>query len=121
MSREGDSQKDSGSDDPSHMKLSTVGKISFDDTGSISSINQYQIVKPLGKGSFAEVFLCHDRKAKLDYAVKIFNKSLLRRKRRMERTAKGVHVHSELDKVCRLVFSQAAHSNDDRSSAKSLS
>mmetsp|Transcript_1205 Transcript_1205/g.3031 ORF Transcript_1205/g.3031 Transcript_1205/m.3031 type:complete len:421 (+) Transcript_1205:96-1358(+) len=76
-----------------------VSEIRLDDAGSLVSINQYTIIQGLGKGSFAEVFLCADATTKNEYAVKVFNKSLLRRKRTMERTARGVHVHSELEKV----------------------
>lgn len=77
-----------------------VGSISFDDFGNLRSINQYDILCALGKGSFAEVLLCRDRDNEKEYAVKVFNKSMLRRKRTMERSADGaVHVHCELEKV----------------------
>lgn len=76
-------------------------------TGGVKQVNQYAVVRFLGKGSFAEVFLCQDKKSKRDVAVKVFQKSILRRKRRMARTAKGVVVSSELDKArsARGVFS----------------
>ena len=85
---------------PRSIRKSAVGTINFDEaTGAITAINQYDITQALGKGSYAEVFLCRDRVKKEEFAVKIFNKSLLRRKRTMERTAAGVSVHSELEKV----------------------
>jgi len=95
------------------IKKSGVGSVSFDDGGAIRTINQYNIIRPLGKGSFAEVFLCCDKSTKDQYAVKIFNKSLLRRKRTMERTANGVHVHSELEKVEReiAIMKRLVHPN----------
>ncbi|KAJ8609620.1 hypothetical protein CTAYLR_006284 [Chrysophaeum taylorii] len=95
------------------LKLSPVRTVSFDDAGSLLRINQYQMLKPLGKGSFAEVYLCCDVKSKTEYAVKIFNKSLLRRKRTMERTVDGIHVHSELEKVEReiAIMKNLSHPN----------
>lgn len=95
------------------LKESDVGSISFDDSGSIVTINQYDIKKPLGKGSFAEVYLCGDRNTNEDYAVKVFNKSLLRRRRTMARTSCGVQVHSELEKVEReiAIMKKLVHPN----------
>lgn len=65
----------------------------------MKQINQYRLHRKLGQGSFAEVFLATDEHVHKDFAAKIFNKSLLRRKRTMNRTAAGVKVTSELDKV----------------------
>ena len=95
------------------IKESEVGKICYDDGGALKSVNQYDVLQPLGKGSFAEVFLVKDRNSKEEYAVKIFNKGLLRRKRTMERTAEGVHVHTELEKVEReiQIMKELTHPN----------
>ena len=43
-------------------------------------INQYRIVKTLGKGSFATVKLCIDTQTKFSYAIKQMSKSMLKKK-----------------------------------------
>jgi len=40
-------------------------------------INQYEVIKTLGKGSFADVKLCIDTKTKEKYAVKLMSKKIL--------------------------------------------
>jgi len=73
--------------------------VDYNDDGEMKQINQYSLHHKLGQGSFAEVYLATNENDKQEYAAKIFNKSLLRRKRTMNRTATGVKVTSELDKV----------------------
>jgi len=43
-------------------------------------INQYQVEKILGKGSFAVVKLCKDTKTNQQYAIKIMSKKELKKK-----------------------------------------
>lgn len=43
-------------------------------------INQYQMVKKLGQGSFGKVKLCYDVNSNLYYAAKIMSKDKLKRK-----------------------------------------
>ena len=43
-------------------------------------INNYQIIKVIGEGSFSEVKLCIDTKTGIQYAIKQMNKKFLRRK-----------------------------------------
>jgi serine/threonine protein kinase len=42
-------------------------------------INQYMIVKKLGQGKFAKVYKCMDQKTKQTYAMKIMNKTKLKK------------------------------------------
>jgi serine/threonine protein kinase len=42
------------------------------------TINQYSISKKLGKGAYGTVFLAHMNETHYDYAMKIFNKNVLR-------------------------------------------
>lgn len=41
-------------------------------------INQYEVIKTLGKGAFADVKLCVDTKTKEKYAVKLMSKKFLK-------------------------------------------
>ena len=52
--------------------------------GDLTDVNEYHFVKALGRGAFAEVSLCTDG-AGQHYAIKVFDKSLLRRKRQLIR------------------------------------
>ncbi len=58
--------------------------IERDDLGDLTDVNEYHFVKALGRGAFAEVSLCTDG-AGQHYAIKVFDKSLLRRKRQLIR------------------------------------
>lgn len=41
-------------------------------------INQYEVIKTLGKGAFADVKLCVDTKTQEKYAVKLMSKKFLK-------------------------------------------
>ena len=41
-------------------------------------INQYEVIKTLGKGAFADVKLCIDTKTQEKYAVKLMSKKFLK-------------------------------------------
>ena len=47
-------------------------------------INQYKVLKKLGKGSFATIKLCQDQKTKSRYAIKIMNKAMLKSRKASE-------------------------------------
>ena len=44
-------------------------------------VNQYEIEKTLGKGSFAKVYLCIDKNTKTKYALKEMDKALLKKQK----------------------------------------
>ena len=81
-----------------HARESVKKNVEYDD-GQVKRINQYELGAKLGQGSFAEVFRAKSDDKGLISACKVFNKSLLRRKRTMTRTGRGVEVHNELEKV----------------------
>jgi serine/threonine protein kinase len=69
------------------------------ESGTVRRIKQYTLLTRLGQGSFAEVFLAKSDVDETYCAAKVFDKSLLRRKRTISRTVEGFKIHSELDKV----------------------
>ena len=62
-----------------HRTVTTTSMISHKERGQ-TRINQYQMVKKLGQGSFGKVKLCYDVNTNLYYAVKIMSKDKLKRK-----------------------------------------
>ena len=44
-------------------------------------VNQYEIEKVLGKGSFAKVYLCKDKTTNTKYALKEMDKALLKKQK----------------------------------------
>jgi|TARA_B100000700_G_C14755557_1_gene719611 serine/threonine protein kinase len=69
------------------------------ESGTVRRIKQYTLLTRLGQGSFAEVFLAKSDVDETYCAAKVFDKSLLRRKRTISRTVEGFKIHSELDKA----------------------
>ncbi|CAK4714803.1 unnamed protein product [Aphanomyces euteiches] len=64
-----------------------VASVQVDDSGVPGHVNDYSIVKLLGEGAFAKVYLCErvqDYVVK-QYAMKVFNKSFLKRKREFKK------------------------------------
>ena len=60
-----------------------------DDMGTLKTINQYSVVKPLGEGAFSEVYLVRSAGENGDlFAAKVMYKSLLRRRRTFGRRGK---------------------------------
>mmetsp|Transcript_25799 Transcript_25799/g.50401 ORF Transcript_25799/g.50401 Transcript_25799/m.50401 type:complete len:438 (-) Transcript_25799:97-1410(-) len=52
-----------------------------DEETGIKTVNQFEIVKPLGKGAFGKVKLCKDTRDGKLYALKIMDKNVLKKKR----------------------------------------
>ena len=73
--------------------MEKVGAISLEKVISGSDdgkmyIKQYELGSTLGKGSYAKVKLCYDTEANREkFAIKIFNKSLLKRRRTWDSTS----------------------------------
>ena len=56
-----------------------------DDDDHVTDVDEYHFVKHLGQGAFAEVSLVVDTSTGKHFAVKCFDKSLLRRRRQLAR------------------------------------
>jgi len=61
-------------------KMTTSVQVYKDDENR-KFVNQYQVLKKIGSGSYGKVKLCHNTHDNRDYALKIINKEILRRKR----------------------------------------
>ena len=81
-----------------------------DSNDNVTDFNEYHLVRRLGAGAFAHVDLCEIRHPRPSFfapapppdqfAVKIFNKSILRKKRKYVSDASGkMHFTTELDKT----------------------
>jgi len=81
-----------------HVALET------DEFGDITQVNEYHVIRNLGRGAFAEVKLCRqvtgdDNKKGDLFAIKVFNKSLLKRQRSLARGPGRMKVNTALNKV----------------------
>ena len=63
----------------SNVTNTTTAKKGVHEDGAM--INQYVIIKTLGRGTFASVLLCKDTKSGEQFAIKKMNKKLLRQKK----------------------------------------
>jgi serine/threonine protein kinase len=73
----------------------------------ISNVNQYELLKPLGRGSFGDVYLATDGTAK--YAIKILKKSALLR----QRQGKVKRALSQTSPLCSLLRVTCSHGLTD--------
>ncbi|KAF0716647.1 Aste57867_2731 [Aphanomyces stellatus] len=67
-----------------------VAAVKVDDSGAPHHVNDYTVLKQLGEGAFAKVYLCErttnaSDKTTKQYAMKVFNKSFLKRKREFKK------------------------------------
>jgi len=100
------------SDDPParERRDSKVETRKVDSNDNVTDFNEYHLVRRLGAGAFAHVDLCEIRHPRPSFfapapppdqfAVKVFNKSILRKKRKYVSDASGkMHFTTELDKT----------------------
>jgi len=82
----------------------SAADIDYDsDEGTVIAVNQYKIGKSLGSGAFADVRLAEIEKGDETekFAVKIFSKRTLKKKRTMKKEAGKMKVHTALENVAR--------------------
>jgi [calcium/calmodulin-dependent protein kinase] kinase len=70
------------------VKVTTKASKSRRKSGEVQ-INSYVIKQLLGKGSYGKVKLCTDLSSNIDYAIKIFSKPLLSRKKDYIKSSEG--------------------------------
>ncbi|GMI05349.1 hypothetical protein TrLO_g4117 [Triparma laevis f. longispina] len=111
----------------SHVLSTTHASEEFDDDGGIVHVNDFTVLQTLGSGSFATVKLARKDNKKAEpyegeekgqnkeklYAVKILNKSILKRMRTMTREGRKMTVHTAYEKVDEeiCVMKQLRHPN----------
>lgn len=89
-----------------HVTITTISNISTNNTGK-ERINQYQIVKKIGEGSFSRVFLCFDvNNSKNKFAMKIMDKTSLKTKMISSKETAYTQVQKEM-----AVMKQMDHPN----------
>eukprot|EP00742_Colponemidia_sp_Colp-10_P002254 GILJ01002408.1.p1 GENE.GILJ01002408.1~~GILJ01002408.1.p1 ORF type:complete len:443 (-),score=66.46 GILJ01002408.1:154-1440(-) len=78
-----------------------------------AQINEYTLVKDLGEGAFGKVKLCVHKDTQVQYAVKIFKKSVLRRKREFKQTEHGMRIVDAMQDVMReiAIMKKLSHAN----------
>mmetsp|Transcript_96810 Transcript_96810/g.276630 ORF Transcript_96810/g.276630 Transcript_96810/m.276630 type:complete len:409 (+) Transcript_96810:213-1439(+) len=88
-------------DDSPLRQIQTTGKsivVRNEESGQVNKVNDYNVVKLLGTGSFAEVYLVEQ--AGQQYAVKCFDKSVLSKRRTFSRAKSGrMVVSTAMDQV----------------------
>eukprot|EP00281_Chroomonas_sp_CCMP1168_P034563 CAMPEP_0206255336 /NCGR_PEP_ID=MMETSP0047_2-20121206/24190_1 /ASSEMBLY_ACC=CAM_ASM_000192 /TAXON_ID=195065 /ORGANISM="Chroomonas mesostigmatica_cf, Strain CCMP1168" /LENGTH=438 /DNA_ID=CAMNT_0053681723 /DNA_START=118 /DNA_END=1434 /DNA_ORIENTATION=+ len=62
------------------VETDTIEKKTDEETG-IKTVNSFEMIKPLGKGAFGKVKLCKDTRDGKLYALKIMDKTVLKKKR----------------------------------------
>eukprot|EP00968_Pinguiococcus_pyrenoidosus_P026815 scaffold7339_cov249-Pinguiococcus_pyrenoidosus.AAC.15 len=80
--------------------------VSLDNNGVLESINEYVVVRHIADGSFSNVYEVERNEegvGPVRYAAKVMHKSLLRRRRNIERKGRKTVVKTALDNVAREV------------------
>ena len=83
------------------IETDTIDKRKDEDTG-VKTVNQFEIVRPLGKGAFGKVKLCKDTRDGKLYALKIMDKNVLKKKRQgmsnmLQSVQKEIAIMKKLD------------------------
>eukprot|EP00924_Labyrinthula_sp_SR-Ha-C_P015195 maker-scaffold_9-snap-gene-11.11-mRNA-1 protein AED:0.05 eAED:0.07 QI:0/0.66/0.75/1/1/1/4/525/450 len=69
--------------------------------GRERQVNQYQLISQVGTGAFSEVFVCKDVYRQKTFAMKIFSRSYLKRKRQFLQFKHKMKVQTAMDDVDR--------------------
>ncbi|KAK1930128.1 putative serine/threonine-protein kinase [Phytophthora citrophthora] len=86
--------------------------VQVNSAGATSYVNNYKIVNMLGEGTFSKVYLCHNE-AGNEFALKVINKSILKRKREYKRVDGKLVLSNAFQKVQKevAIMKKLAHSN----------
>ncbi|DBA05291.1 TPA: hypothetical protein N0F65_007453, partial [Lagenidium giganteum] len=89
-----------------------VAEVELDDEGVPSNVNNYKVTRLLGEGSFSKVYLCQKPNGE-QYALKVLNKSFLKRKREYKRVNGKMIFCSAFQKVQRevAIMKKLSHRN----------
>eukprot|EP00644_Phytophthora_capsici_P017606 jgi/Phyca11/55643/gw1.42.310.1 len=86
--------------------------VQVNSAGATSYVNNYKIVNMLGEGTFSKVYLCQNE-AGNEFALKVINKSILKRKREYKRVDGKLVLSNAFQKVQKevAIMKKLAHSN----------
>ncbi|KAG6615465.1 serine/threonine protein kinase [Phytophthora cinnamomi] len=86
--------------------------VQVNSAGATSYVNNYKIMTMLGEGTFSKVYLCQNE-AGNEFALKVINKSILKRKREYKRVDGKLVLSNAFQKVQRevAIMKKLAHSN----------
>ncbi|TMW65636.1 hypothetical protein Poli38472_008278 [Pythium oligandrum] len=95
-----------------NVKETDIADVQLDDDGAPSQVNGYRVVKQLGEGTFSKVYQCSDGDGQ-EFALKIINKSFLKRKREYKRVDGKMVFSTAFQKVQRevAIMKKLAHEN----------
>ncbi|EGZ20203.1 hypothetical protein PHYSODRAFT_422555, partial [Phytophthora sojae] len=90
--------------DRAHVQVNSAGATSY--------VNNYKIMTMLGEGTFSKVYLCQNE-AGNEFALKVINKSILKRKREYKRVDGKLMLSNAFQKVQKevAIMKKLAHSN----------
>ncbi|KAE9201985.1 hypothetical protein PF002_g21372 [Phytophthora fragariae] len=86
--------------------------VQVNSAGAISYVNSYKIMQMLGEGTFSKVYLCQNE-AGDEFALKVINKSILKRKREYKRVDGKLVLSNAFQKVQKevAIMKKLAHPN----------
>ncbi|KAL4130208.1 hypothetical protein PRIC2_006214 [Phytophthora ramorum] len=86
--------------------------VQVNSAGATSYVNNYKIMNMLGEGTFSKVYLCQNE-AGAEFALKVINKSILKRKREYKRVDGKLVLSNAFQKVQKevAIMKKLAHSN----------
>ncbi|EEY66823.1 protein kinase [Phytophthora infestans T30-4] len=89
-----------------------TAEVQVNSVGATSYVNSYKIMDMLGEGTFSKVYLCQND-AGVEFALKIVNKSILKRKREYKRVDGKLVLSNVFQKVQKevAIMKKLAHSN----------